>query len=548
MALNESILGVNLNPSVGEFVYDTIPYRAGNSVINCFSDFSMHNTDLCVSINKLKSEYPNCKTININVSWFCSSLDANTAIVYPSTIYQNILLESFNGSNWENDYWNCSGLNNFSNLNPITSPGTPSDQSILRLISYLKNQGFKIAFTPKLIVDGASASTITYSPDLNTQSTTAVHNFVGQATPSMFSFSGNNLNYTGEDFSYSRMILHYATLCSKSGVDLFLIGTDLMGLEAIRGASWTVQGQSDGNGAVTWDYPFVASLNALADQVKSILPKSSVVYGANWQTWMGITHQDKKAKIPHLDQLYSNPNIDFIAINNFQPLSDWLPNGIDETYWSAQPSATSLAFPSSPNVMNNLALSGTPSIYDENYLSENIEGGENYSWYYLDNSPGIIENNIVSPTESSDRKNQNRKSYKNGQDLLATKRYDWWLSNFHKPVFDANNGMGMVAHGIASQWKPSLKSIIFTDYGFNQIDKCTNQPSSLHPYWANISNGYPQKDETLYEIAFEVFYNHWKNVNYMIASNWDVRSVPRFPLNNSWSLKDYWSWFIKTLK
>ena len=36
------------------------------------------------------------------------------------------------------------------------------------------------------------------------------------------------------------MILHYANLCVVAGgVDLFLIGSELCGLETIRGPGWT---------------------------------------------------------------------------------------------------------------------------------------------------------------------------------------------------------------------------------------------------------------------------------------------------------------------
>ena len=45
------------------------------------------------------------------------------------------------------------------------------------------------------------------------------------------------------DWTYRRMILHYANLCVVAGgVDLFVIGSELRGLETIRGPAWTKAG------------------------------------------------------------------------------------------------------------------------------------------------------------------------------------------------------------------------------------------------------------------------------------------------------------------
>ena len=66
------------------------------------------------------------------------------------------------------------------------------------------------------------------------------------------------------------MILHYANLCAiAGGVDLFVIGSELRGLEIIRGPGWTKAGTTDGSGNAIWDYPFVAGLKTLATDVRS---------------------------------------------------------------------------------------------------------------------------------------------------------------------------------------------------------------------------------------------------------------------------------------
>ncbi len=560
MLPNYYITGINLNPSIGEFVYDTLPYRVNGNIVNCFSDGSLKATDLIIAINNLKENYPACKNINIIVSWFCDNLDASQAKVFPSSnckktqVYQN--------SKWSEESWTCSGLTSTSNLFPISGPGTPSDKSVFRLIKYLKSQGFTVSFTPKLIMtDETKSSEITYSADISENASNAINNFVGNATPSMFSYTNDGLLYSGTDFSYSRMILHYAKLCAISGVDLFFIGDGLSGLEAIRGASWTVKGQTDAN-ATIWDYPFVASLNGLCDAVQTILPNTNIAYSVDWKNWMGIYHNDVNAKIPHLDQLYSNPNISYIAIKNYMPLSDWTPSGgIDVDNWNNAPAASKTSYPPSPNVMNNLGLAGFPNLYNQDYLKTNIESGEYFSWYYKDNTSGFLENNYISPSPSSDRASQQRNPYTINQDLLALKRIRWWWNNQHQAMYDAKDGMGVVAHGGYSQWVPNSKPIIFSDYGFKQIDKCTNEPDSYRPYYCNIIiNNYPKKDTILFDKALQSVYDYWKKnneisndikmieQNYCFVSDYDVRSVPSFPLVSSWTIKDYWNWVIKSLK
>ncbi len=60
--------------------------------------------------------------------------------------------------------------------------------------------------------------------------------FVGTAAPGDFSVGGNAVSYSGPaDWSYRRMVLHYAHLCAAAGgVDAFLIGSELRGLTTLR--------------------------------------------------------------------------------------------------------------------------------------------------------------------------------------------------------------------------------------------------------------------------------------------------------------------------
>lgn len=578
MSSNNFITGINLVPATGEFAYDTVPYRQNQNVLNCYADGSLQSTDIIVSIEKLLTNYPSCKTINIVVAWFCDSLDASQAHVFPSTVLQNTTIESFNGKTWIDDNWACSGLTQDSVL--ITIPpgmfnGTPSDQSVVRLIKYLKAKNLNVVFYPMIEMITSASDTraaITLENDLSDIAKQSIQSFVGNATPTMFTQNMLTVSYSGpaDDWTYRRMILHYANLCIVAGgVDLFLIGSGLTGLECLRGPAWTVQGVIGTNHTTTWDYPFVDALNQLADDVQSIFvvakttTQNLITYSADWSVWMGCLHGT--TKIPNLDQLYSNKNIDFVSINNYFPLSDWTTSGgLDEINWSASPSVSSVSYPPSPTRMNNLGLSGTPSLSDPNYISANIEGGEQFYWFYADDGSSP-QNNISVPFGS--RATQTRSNYSVGQNLLAAKQIRWWWNNTHQAVFNAKDGMGIVAHGPKSCWQPQSKPIIFAEYGFPSVDRSTNQPDSILPYWASLTqdrsgNNFAIKNEELFEIALQAIFDYWQTNNQIVSNvtmidqtfcsvwNWDGRAYPIFPLNPSWNVavRGFFDWLNRSLK
>ena len=49
-----------------------------------------------------------------------------------------------------------------------------------------------------------------------------------------------------------------------------MIGSELRGLEILRGPGWTKAGTTDASGYAVWDYPFVAGLAALAGDVRAV--------------------------------------------------------------------------------------------------------------------------------------------------------------------------------------------------------------------------------------------------------------------------------------
>ena len=232
----------------------------------------------------------------------------------PGATYIAGEFESWNGSAWAATNWQCSGLTQASSgLIPITQTdgafdygGTPSDQSVVRCIRDLKARGFRVIFYPFVLMDSTGKpwrGDIAFSPDISSAATAAVNAFLGAAATSQFTRDTVNLtvSYSGSptDWTYRRMILHYANLCViAGGVDLFLIGSELRGLETIRGPAWTKAGTIDGGGHAVWDYPFVAGLTQLASDARSVFDgagltknlttsKNLIAYSPDWSVWNG---------------------------------------------------------------------------------------------------------------------------------------------------------------------------------------------------------------------------------------------------------------------
>ncbi|MDC1058765.1 glycoside hydrolase TIM-barrel-like domain-containing protein [Planktomarina temperata] len=155
------------------------------------------------------------------------------------------------------------------------------------------------------------------------------------------------VHYSGPaERSFRRFILHNAALCKAAGgVEAFCIGSEMRSLTQIRGAGGR----------------FVAeqALRALAADVRPLLGAGTkLTYAADWSEYFGYQPNDgSNDRYFHLDPLWADANIDFIGIDNYMPLSDWRDG---ETHADA----------------------GWGSIYNLDHLSQNVEGGEGYDWYY----------------------------------------------------------------------------------------------------------------------------------------------------------------------
>ncbi|MBJ3764421.1 glycoside hydrolase/phage tail family protein [Maribius pontilimi] len=533
-----NVRAVTMIPASGEFAYATQGIRKGGGGssepenLNALTD----TADMVLALDRLQAMTPKVESVSLVVAWFGDDLRAGNCKVRPGV---EVTAKSTTPSAWS--------VNGVSRANaflvsrddqdrPVYG-GTPADFAVVQAIQEMKARGLRVTFYPFILMDVPPSNTlpnpytdnaaetgqpafpwrgrITCSPaagyagtvDKSATAASQVSALFGTATPASFSVSGQSVSWTGAagDWGLRRMVLHYAHLCEAAGgVDAFLIGTEMPGLTTIR------------SGAST--YPAVQAYQDLLADVRSVLGSGTKIgYAADWSEYFGHQPGDGSGDVFfYLDPLWADPEIDFIGIDNYMPLSDWR-DGFEHAD----------------------AAEGWPAIYDRAYLQANIAGGEGFDWFY------------ASP---ADRSAQVRTQITDGaaskpwvfryKDLRA-----WW-SNQH---YDRPGG---VESGTPTAWVPQSKPIWFTELGCPAIDRGTNQPNvffdlkSSESFTPHFSRGW--RDDAIQRAYLEATYLWWGtptnnplsevyggrmvHVPECAAWTWDARPYPFFP-----ALTDVWT-------
>lgn len=536
--IEQDVRAVTIIPGATEFGYDTTAFR--RIFADGVSDSeNMNNrlggTDWQVSLDDLQATCSNVGAAALVVSWYGDDLRCGSCTLRPKIDRQDKVTIPEN--------WHVAGLDrgsaqevSYVEGRPAFG-GTPSDASVKRAIEDLKNRGLSVCFYPFILMDVPSGNGLSDpyggveqaaypwrgrisidpapgfvgSADKTAMVATDVAAFFGTASASDFSITATGVAYSGPDeWSYRRMILHNAALCVwAGGVESFLIGTEMRGLTQLRDSATT--------------FPAVTELMALAAEVRTLLgPSTKLSYAADWSEYFGHHPADGSGDVFfHLDPLWSDGNIDFVGIDNYMPLADWRDG------------------------MAHLdAEAGASSIYDLDYLTGNVTGGEGYDWYY------------VSP---ADRESQTRTPITDGAHgkpwVFRYKDLKNWWSNLH---YDRPGGVEAAS---PTGWVPMAKQIRFTELGCPAIDKGANQPNvfvdpksseSSAPHFSNrVRDDYGQRR------FLEAHLTHWQEASANPLSplygapmvdtdnlyiwTWDARPYPSFPsLTSVWSDGDNW--------
>ncbi len=383
--------------------------------------------------------------------------------------------------------------------------GTPSDDTVVQAIGAMNGRGLRVQFYPFVMMDIPAGNGL---PDPYGGAEQAAYPWRGRVTcfPGPAQAGTADRTPAAADqvnaffAAYAPMVLHYAGLCAAAGgVDSFVIGSELVGLTQLRAGSGDAP------------YPAVAALKSLAAQVKGIVgPGCKVGYAADWTEYHAHRPADgTNDVIFNMDPLWSDPNIDFVGIDNYLPLADWRDG--------------------TPNVDED-PVNGPATIYEKSYLQANIEGGEDFAWYYASDADRVaqIRTAIVDTAH--------------GQHWVFRQKdiRSWW-SNTHA------SRPGGVAEPGTTAWVPQSKPIRFTEFGCPAVDKGPNQPNVFYdpkssesalPYFSTGS-----KDDPVQRAYLEATLSYWRDhaptsavyggpmlsTADMYAWAWDARPFPDFP-------------------
>ena len=398
-SVEDKIKDIVLIPGAGEFVYGTEITTKQDGYIEQVTDqftptgdktaVNMHNyegrADVLLALDQMQAVLPNLEWVAVVVTWFATSTDAGACEIIPKVEFQGStrVLPSD---------WSVAGisrneaeevlrfpLDEGQEIGSPTYGGTPSDHSIVQLCQELQNRGLKVMLYPMPFVD-----MITPIPKP----------WRGRIIPA--SASDANGWFTKSN-GYNAFITHYANL-TKDKVDGFVIGSELIGMT----------GYTDSAGS----YPAVNQLVNLAATVKSIMGAATgITYAADWSEYHSTNGWF------NLDLLWASPNIDFVGIDSYFPLTEDLPQ---------------------------LQIT-------EELIQQGWESGEGWDYYYADSV------------------NRTGKTSYGGDPTYAWKNLEHWWNSIHTNP-DSNG----------TAWIAKMKPVWFTEFGFPSVDGCANQPNVFY--------------------------------------------------------------------
>ncbi|MET0155469.1 MAG: glycoside hydrolase TIM-barrel-like domain-containing protein [Rickettsiales bacterium] len=474
------VKSVVLIPGSGEFVYSRdvaynrtsyVTYVGGSPVKNVYSKLTPANAiaregvpNVDVALEQMGRDLPNLEWVAVVVNWFITSKVVADAEIVPKCEFLSLFDEGAVVHETVPD-WEVAGrtretgevLNSFSD-GSLTYGGTPTDKSVVQLCKRLKELGYNVLLYPMPLVD-----TTGEEPGEDKKP------WRGRLVPAV---AGDVDTFFNRTWGFSHFVEHYANLsvegdALKDYIDAFLIGSEMVGL-----TTWDAGGHT---------FPAVAELVDLAATVKGIVGSGvKVSYAADWSEYHSV------GGYYHLDPLWTSPDIDVVAIDNYMPITPDLPQ-----------------------------RQITPEL-----IKEYLEKGEGWDYYY------------------SDPERTDEVSY-GGDPKYAWKNVEYWWKNAH-----ANPGGG------ATGWTAKAKPLWFTEFGFPSVDGAANQPnvfvdpSSDESYYPRGSRR--RIDYAAQREAVRAFLEFWQAKNaepgneglaeHMFLWAYDARPYPHWPfLTNYWT-------------
>ncbi len=469
--LEDKITDITLIPGAGEYVYDTVVQEKTSGQLDAAGNFIQggktvklnqnnlsNKADLLAALDNLKATLPNVEWVSVVVNWFANSVDPALCVIRPGVEFDG------QGVRVAPDDW---AVGSFTRANahqilyfPDGSPtygGTPTDKSIIRLAQELKARGYQVMLYPMLQVDTITPQSKPWRGRITPASATAANSF-----------------FTRTD-GYNAFITHYANMnvggvLLKNNIDAFMIGSELIGLTQYMNP--------------TGVFPAVMQLKSLAATVKAAVGAGvKVMYGGDWSEYHSVNGWY------NLDPLWSDANIDAVAIDCYFPLTPDLPQA-QITY---------------------------QNIYDGWSKDE--------GWDYFYSDPVTRLNKV----------------FYSGATYAWKNVKNWWNSTHTNP--DASG----------TAWTPKMKPVWFSELGFPSVDGCANQPNvfvdpdSVESFYPRGSRS--RVDFLAQRTALDASIDYLTSQNVLEADfiprkflwTWDARPFPFFPdLGSIWADGGNW--------
>jgi hypothetical protein len=534
--LGGMIRAVTLIPGASEFVYETraVSHEPEPGVTESQTRHQLYGgADVDTALGHLLALCPGLRRIALVVSWFGDDLRAGSCTVAPRV---EIAHKPTTGAEWA-----VAGLTRPSArvVSEVEGRpafgGTPSDESIIGLIRRLRDDyGLEVVLYPFLMMDIPDGNTlpdpesgatgqprypwrgrITCDPaperfgsvDGTQAAGMQVTAFMGTVGPADMSSAGDQILCAKPDeWSYRRLVMHSAMLAHMAGgVDSFIIGSEMIGLTQVRGAS---------------GYPMVEGLVSLADDVRTLLPMTKLTYAADWTEYGAHNRNGGQDVGFPLDPLWASPAISAIGIDFYPPLSDWR----DST--------------------DHADVAGARGPSDLGYLRGRLNSGEAHEWYYADDA-GRAAQQRQPITDDAYGKPW----------IFKPKDLPGWWSN---PHIERVGGVETAA----TAFVPGAKPIWLTEIGVPAVDKGANAPN-VFPDSKSAESGYPHfssgaRDDLVQARALEAIISGFDparagfeasrnpvhpgtGIRMVDPANifvwsWDARPFPAFPdLNTVWA-------------
>ncbi|WP_374513165.1 glycoside hydrolase/phage tail family protein [Brevundimonas sp.] len=488
--LEDRLEGVCLIPGAGEFVLATEPVMRREGLTRTRVE-NLHagdgRPDLIVSLDQLQAQCPGLKRVSLVIGWFGTDLRAAECQVRPGVERRDKPTEP--------QAWSVAGLDrqaahliSRSGGGPAYG-GTPSDESVRQAVAELKSRGLEVTLYPFVFMDIAPGNAL---PDPYGGTEQASYPWRGrvrgrdgaEAPGDVAAMFG-----TAEGWGLRRLALHYARIASEAGVDGLLIGSEMRGLTLTRDAD-------DG-------FPAVGGFRALAAECRAVAgPAVRLSYAADWSEYAGL-REGGEVRF-HLDPLWADPAIDYVAVDWYPPLGDWR---------------------SGDGGLDAAAYDGPD---DPAYLAAQLAGGEGWAWWYAcgEDAAAQVRTPIVDTAHSEDW-------------VFRVKDIAGWWSNWH---YDRPGGVRM---GQPTAWVPGLKPVRLTEFGCAAVDRGGNAPNLfLDPKSAESAlppSSTGARDDRMQRRALEAVLAHFAANNPvspvyggpMLAAAdawcWDARPWPAFP-------------------